>query len=61
MPIITLDVVKLAADTKKNVLTRLAEIAAQETGVPVSAFTVVLREHDKENVLLGNAAAKNTE
>lgn len=53
MPVITVDIGKMAKEEKPLLIKQLSCSAAEITGIPLSAFTVVIRELPDDSIGIG--------
>lgn len=53
MPVITVRISHRPRDMKKLLVENLTKAAAESTGLPMSAFTVLIEELPKENIGVG--------
>ncbi len=53
MPIIQIDVAKVAAEKKAELIEKLTLAAAETLEIPVQAFTVLIREDGADNIGTG--------
>ena len=54
MPVITIDGPQLSKEKKAELVKEFVQSASKITGLPVDAFTVIVREVDPENVGVGD-------
>lgn len=58
MPLITFEGGKLSDEMKKELITKLTDVAAEITGIPKNIFYISIREMPFENVGIGGHSVK---
>ena len=53
MPIITIEMGKTEAGTKKELIQKLTKVSAEITNIPETSFTVLINELEDENIGVG--------
>ncbi len=53
MPVITVQLAHQSKEKKKEIIERLTKTMVEVTNVPAQAFTVIIDEHDPENIGVG--------
>ena len=53
MPVITVQLAHQSKEKKKEIIERLTKAMVEVTNVPAQAFTVIIDEHDPENIGVG--------
>lgn len=53
MPVITVDIGEIPKEQKPQLIKQLSYSAAEITGIPLSAFTVVIHEMPDDNIGIG--------
>ena len=58
MPLITFEGGKLTDKMKKELITKLTDVASEITGIPKNIFYISIREMPFENVAIGGRSVK---
>ncbi len=53
MPVITVQLAHQSKEKKKEIIERLTKTMVEVTNVPAQAFTVIIDEHDPDNIGVG--------
>jgi 4-oxalocrotonate tautomerase len=53
MPYITIEASKMNKDQKKSLIEGLTKVASETLNIPLSAFLVILKENDMDNIGTG--------
>lgn len=53
MPVITMELGKVSAEQKRELVTKVTELTAGITGSPKEAFIVLIKENDADNIGVG--------
>ncbi len=53
MPVITVQLAHQSKEKKKEIIERLTKTMVEVTNFPAQAFTVIIDEHDPENIGVG--------
>jgi len=56
MPVITMECTSLKPEQKKELIKSFTQTAAEITGIPKQAFTVLIHEQPTENIGVGGEA-----
>ena len=53
MPVISVELTHQTKEKKKEIIEKLTQTMVEVTNIPAQAFTVIVNEHDPENIGVG--------